>query len=127
MPPAVKKQLFCPKAGIAYANVALVNVSSDHLALKLVSISGFTDYCFDMSVDNALMNSFRFNGSYNIWNFQNMQAGQHLLSFVCMHTCADEDNKEIMKFEIDDGKSIQYITVGETDHCKHDFWIKVSK
>ena len=103
-----------------------VKVENNQVTVKLTSLEGFNDPCFNISFDEVLQGSFRFTGGNIIWNYRNLTIGLHSFSFTCLHECINENGSEIMKFEIDDGKSQQKVNARKIDHCKYEFWLKVN-
>ncbi len=104
-----------------------VAVENNQVTVKLIELGGFPDPCFNISFDEVFQQSFRFTGGYeyNLWNYNNLTPGLHSFCFTCSHECTHEDGSQIIKFEIDDGKSHQKVSARETDHCKHEFWLNV--
>ncbi len=103
-----------------------VNVESNQVTVRLIGLEGFDDPCFNISFDEVLQGSFRFTGGNIIWNYKDLTTGLHSFSFTCLHECIKENGSEIMKFEIDDGKSQQKVSARKAGHCKFEFWLKVN-
>jgi len=103
-----------------------VKVENNQVAVKLISLQGFPDPCFNMSLDAVFQESFRFTGGNILWNYKSLEKGLHSFSFACLHECTNENGSEIIKFEIDDGRSRQEVNARETDHCKYEFWLNVN-
>ncbi len=123
---ACKKDTGMPEFSAQTDKGIAVNVKNDQVTIKLIGLEGFSDPCFNMSMDTVFQQSFRFTGGSNTWNYSSLTSGLHSFSFSCLHECTHENGSEIMKFEIDDGKSQQKINARETRLCKYEFLLNLN-
>jgi ABC-type nickel/cobalt efflux system permease component RcnA len=105
-----------------------VTIENNEVAVKLTVLSGFSDPCFNISLDDVFQETFRFTGGYEylVWNYSNLTPGLHSVSFTCSHECRHAHDSEIMKFEIVDGNNHKKVSARETEHCKYEFWLNVN-